>query len=46
MKQTRPSTPTLLTFDRMLDLIFGENWRNEIPTKEEQEKKIIKLESK
>lgn len=44
MKQTRPTTPTLLTFERMLDLIFGENWRNEVPAKREQEKKIIKLE--
>lgn len=44
MKQTRPSIPTLLTFDRMLDLIFGENWRTEVPAREDQEKKIIALE--
>lgn len=44
MKQTRPSIPTLLTFDRMLDLIFGENWRKEVPAREDQEKKIIALE--
>lgn len=44
MKQTRPSTPTLLTFNRMLDLIFGKDWRAEVPAREDQEKKIIKLE--
>lgn len=44
MKQTRPSIPTLLTFDRMLDLIFGDNWRKEVPAREDQEKKIIALE--
>lgn len=43
-KTTKPTAPTILSFDRMLDLIFGENWRKEVPAREDQEKKIIALE--
>lgn len=43
-KTTKPTAPTILSFDGMLAAIFGENWRESVPDRAAQEKKIIELE--
>lgn len=42
-KTTKPTAPTILSFEGMLTAIFGEGWRKKIPVKD-QERKIIELE--
>ena len=42
-KTTKPTAPTILSFEGMLAAIFGDGWRKKIPVKD-QERKIIELE--